>query len=46
MPMLRAEMIRSYRVSRSNAAYTVVFSLIWWFNDNVDAYAWMTWQER
>jgi hypothetical protein len=29
MPMFRAEMLRCYRVSRSNAAYTVVFSLIW-----------------
>ena len=29
MTIFRAEMLRSYRVSRSNAAYCVVFSLIW-----------------
>jgi|SRR6478672_450229 apolipoprotein N-acyltransferase len=29
MPMLRGEMLRSYRVSRGNAGYAVVFSLIW-----------------
>jgi len=47
MPTFRAETLRTYRVSRGNASYCVVFSLIWfgltvrfWIIDLLRDYGW------